>query len=100
MAIVFFSPNGKTAAPRLSFHIGPLNGVIFAERPVINSLRTAKKRRTAYTQGLGVKGFCKMLRFLKFLFVLAVLIGFAVLGYAYLGDLSPRTTVCQRTGDA
>ena len=31
-----------------------------------------------------------MLRFLKFLFVLAVLIGFAVLGYAYLGDLSPE----------
>lgn len=30
-----------------------------------------------------------MLRFLKFLFVLAVLIGFAVLGFAYLGDLSP-----------
>lgn len=30
-----------------------------------------------------------MLRFLKFLFVLLVLIVFAVLGYAYLGDLSP-----------
>jgi hypothetical protein len=30
-----------------------------------------------------------MLRLLKFLFVLAVLIGFAVVGYAYLGDLSP-----------
>jgi hypothetical protein len=29
-----------------------------------------------------------MLRLLKFLFVLAVLIGSAVVGYAYLGDLS------------
>lgn len=33
-----------------------------------------------------------MLRLLKFLFVLAVLIGAAVLGYAYLGDLSPDQT--------
>lgn len=31
-----------------------------------------------------------MLRLLKFLFVLAVLIAAAVLGYAYLGDLSPE----------
>ena len=30
-----------------------------------------------------------MLRLLKFLFVLAVLIGAAVVGFAYLGDLSP-----------
>lgn len=30
-----------------------------------------------------------MLRLLRFLFLLAVLIGAAVLGYAYLGDLSP-----------
>jgi hypothetical protein len=30
-----------------------------------------------------------MLRFLKILLVLAVLIGSAVVGYAYLGDLSP-----------
>ena len=33
-----------------------------------------------------------MLRLLKLLFVLAVLIGSAVLGYAYLGDLSPEQT--------
>lgn len=33
-----------------------------------------------------------MLRILKLLFVLAVLIGSAVLGYAYLGDLSPEQT--------
>ena len=31
-----------------------------------------------------------MLRLLKILFVLAVLIGAAVVGYAYLGDLSPQ----------
>ena len=31
-----------------------------------------------------------MLRILKLIFVLAVLIGFAVVGYAYLGDLSPE----------
>jgi Tfp pilus assembly protein PilO len=31
-----------------------------------------------------------MLRLLKILFVLAVLIAAAVLGYAYLGDLSPE----------
>ena len=30
-----------------------------------------------------------MLRLLKFLFVLAVLVGAAVVGYAYIGDLSP-----------
>lgn len=30
-----------------------------------------------------------MLRLLRFLFLLAVLIGAAVIGYAYLGDLSP-----------
>lgn len=33
-----------------------------------------------------------MLRVLKLLFVLAVLIGTAVIGYAYLGDLSPVQT--------
>ena len=33
-----------------------------------------------------------MLRLLRFLFVLAVLIGAAVVGYAYLGDLSPEQT--------
>ncbi len=31
-----------------------------------------------------------MFRLLKLLFLLAVLIGSAVLGYAYLGDLSPE----------
>ena len=31
-----------------------------------------------------------MLRLLKILFVLAVLIAAAVVGYAYLGDLSPE----------
>ena len=30
-----------------------------------------------------------MLRLLRILFVLAVLVGAAVVGYAYLGDLSP-----------
>lgn len=33
-----------------------------------------------------------MLRLLRILFVLAVLIGAAVVGYAYLGDLSPEQT--------
>ncbi|MEM7719326.1 MAG: hypothetical protein AAF222_08975 [Pseudomonadota bacterium] len=33
-----------------------------------------------------------MLRLLRFVFVLAVLIGAAVVGYAYLGDLSPEQT--------
>lgn len=31
-----------------------------------------------------------MLRLLRVLFILAVLIGAAVLGYAYLGDLTPE----------
>ncbi len=31
-----------------------------------------------------------MLRLLRFLFVIAVLLGAAVVGYAYLGDLSPE----------
>ncbi len=31
-----------------------------------------------------------MLRLLRFLFVIAVLLGAAVIGYAYLGDLSPE----------
>lgn len=31
-----------------------------------------------------------MMRLLKLLFVLAVLLGAAVLGYAYIGDLSPE----------
>ncbi len=31
-----------------------------------------------------------MIRFLKFLFLLLVVLGMAVLGYAYLGDLSPE----------
>ena len=31
-----------------------------------------------------------MLRLLRLLFILAVLIGAAVIGYAYLGDLSPE----------
>lgn len=30
-----------------------------------------------------------MLRLLKLLFLLVIVIGMAVLGYAYLGDLSP-----------
>ena len=30
-----------------------------------------------------------MLRLIKFLLILVVLIGLAVVGYAYLGDLSP-----------
>ncbi|MEM7752073.1 MAG: hypothetical protein AAF230_01600 [Pseudomonadota bacterium] len=29
---------------------------------------------------------------LRFLFILAVLVGAAVVGYAYLGDLSPEQT--------
>lgn len=33
-----------------------------------------------------------MLRLLKLLLVLAVMIGAAVIGYAYLGDLSPEQT--------
>ena len=33
-----------------------------------------------------------MLRLLRFFFVLAVLVGAAVVGYAYLGDLSPQQT--------
>ncbi|MGR3514139.1 MAG: hypothetical protein ACU0GG_15370 [Paracoccaceae bacterium] len=33
-----------------------------------------------------------MLRLLRFLFVLAVLAGAAVVGYAYLGDLTPDQT--------
>lgn len=33
-----------------------------------------------------------MLRLLKILLVLAVLFGAAILGYAYLGDLSPKQT--------
>ncbi|MGI9394003.1 MAG: hypothetical protein ACR2OY_05105 [Boseongicola sp.] len=31
-----------------------------------------------------------MLRILKLLFILAVLIAAAVVGYAYIGDLSPK----------
>ena len=31
-----------------------------------------------------------MLRLLKFILVLAVLVAAAILGYAYLGDLSPE----------
>lgn len=31
-----------------------------------------------------------MLRLLKFLFLLLVMAAFAVVGYAYLGDLSPE----------
>ena len=30
-----------------------------------------------------------MLRLLKFLFLLLIVLGLAVVGYAYLGDLSP-----------
>lgn len=33
-----------------------------------------------------------MLRLLKFLFALVVLLAVAVVGYAYLGDLSPEQT--------
>lgn len=33
-----------------------------------------------------------MLRLLKVLFVLAILVAAAVIGYAYLGDLSPEQT--------
>ncbi|MEM6386975.1 MAG: hypothetical protein AAF718_12155 [Pseudomonadota bacterium] len=33
-----------------------------------------------------------MLRLLRFLFLLAVLVGAAVVGYAYLGDLTPEQT--------
>lgn len=39
--------------------------------------------------GLEAKGFI-MFRLLKLIFVLGVLIAAAVLGYAYLGDLSPE----------
>lgn len=38
---------------------------------------------------VGQKGFV-MLRLLRVLFILVVLIGAAVLGYAYLGDLTPE----------
>jgi len=31
-----------------------------------------------------------MFRFLKLIFTLLVLLAFAVVGYAYLGDLSPK----------
>ena len=41
-----------------------------------------------------------MMRIFKALLVLVVLLVVAVLGYAYLGDLSPNQTGCQHTGDA
>lgn len=40
--------------------------------------------------GIEAKGLTVMFRILKLVFVLAVLAGTAVLGYAYLGDLSPE----------
>ena len=62
--------------------------MIFRKRPVINALRPPKSGFDPRWRALGQRGFA-MLRLLRFLFVLAVLIGAAVVGYAYLGDLSP-----------
>ena len=69
-----------------------LNGVIFRKRPVINRERTAFTRQRPLVFGAEAEGFVRMLRLLKILFTLAVLVGTAVLGYAYLGDLSPQQT--------
>lgn len=63
--------------------------MIFRKRPVINTGNAAGERLWPVKSGsLGQRGFA-MLRLLRILFVLAVLIGAAVIGYAYLGDLSP-----------
>ena len=93
MATVFFSLNGKSAASRITFKTPLVNGVIFRKRPVIIHERPAKAWREPgerpEKQGQRQEGF-EMMRFLKLLFVLAVLVGAAVLGYAYIGDLSPE----------
>ena len=89
MAIVFFSRNGNSAASLSLFRADVLNGVIFPKRPVINAKKCCRRAVQVRLRGpLGQRGFA-MLRLLRFLFVLAVLIGAAVIGYAYLGDLSP-----------
>jgi hypothetical protein len=87
MTTVFLSLNGKTAASRLSFEPGDLNGVIFQKRPVINRPRTAEGGMELVA---GAERLFRMLRFLKVILVLVVLIASAVIGFAYLGDLSPQ----------
>jgi len=87
MATVFFSLNGKTAALRTTFRLGELNGVIFCKRPVINQERTAKCGADLVFRALRQK-VIRMLRLLKIIFVLLVVLAAAVIGYAYLGDLS------------
>ena len=74
--------------PRVLFLAGLLNGVIFPKRPVINGLTPPESGLSPCKWALGQRGFA-MLRLLRILFVLAVMIGAAVVGYAYLGDLSP-----------
>lgn len=89
MAMVFLSWNGKTAASRLSFEFIGLNGVILLKRPVING-RENREHAAVDPPRVRGKRVIWMLRFLKLLFVLAVMIAVAVVGYAYLGDLRPE----------
>jgi hypothetical protein len=78
--------------PRHLFETGVLNGVIFAKRPVINDKKPPESGcGPRWRNNWGKEGFA-MLRLLRILFILAVLAGTAVVGYAYLGDLSPEQT--------
>ena len=90
MTTVFFSLNGNSAASRTSFRPVDLNGVIFRKRPVINAERPPNRGVDPEKIRVRGKRFIGMLRLLKFILVLAVLIGAAIVGYAYLGDLSPE----------
>lgn len=93
MATVFFSLNGKSAASRITFENPACQWRDLPQKTSYNSSKT--RESVAFALGTILKKglrqeVIEMMRLLKLLFVLAVLVGAAVLGYAYIGDLSPE----------
>lgn len=81
---VFFSLYATPAQSRL-FIVPNVNGVISPKMPYI---KTTKRHQIAQRTAQEAD---TVIRFIKILFYLFILLAALVVGYAYLGDLSPAT---------
>lgn len=89
MATVFFSLNGNSAASPSSFLRRASEWRDLLEKTSYICLKGRQRTVNVRNWALGQRGFA-MMRLLRLLLILAVLVGAAVVGYAYLGDLSPE----------
>jgi len=87
IATVFFNWNGKSAASLVSFRKQGLEWRELCWMKSYMLLQISRKRPR-----LGSKHGDVMVRLVKFLLILVLLVALVVVGYAYLGDLTPTTT--------